>query len=280
MQLIIKNDKIHLRYQSSSKIVTKSLRLKATKQNLKYAQTTLLPIFARLYAVSNIPPSPISTKRTKSAKKSNFAINFTQISSSNLPCILNLTPNSKPNHMPNFAPNSAQILASNPFANLCQKSLAKIALNCKLSTPQTARYVYRSLLNFISTRHISSPRHSDFEAYFLPSPHQKSQHRDRQTPPILYKFSTQICHHQARKYLRLCPKFHHIATSPIKFHQTNTNPPSRHKFHHLSPQNTIFTIANCASNTHRDRRITNISSHRIFNRRTRRRDSSTPQKRH
>ena len=68
MQLIIKNDKIHLRYQSSSKIVTKSLRLKATKQNLKYAQTTLLPIFARLYAISNTPPSPISTKRTKSAK--------------------------------------------------------------------------------------------------------------------------------------------------------------------------------------------------------------------
>lgn len=166
MQLIIKNDKIHLRYQSSSKIVTKSLRLKATKQNLKYAQTTLLPIFARLYAVSNTPPSPISAKRTKSAKKSNFATNFTQISSSNLPCISNLMSNSKPNHMPNFAPNSAQILASNPFANLCQKSLAKIALNCKLSTLQTARYVYRSLLNFISTRHISSPRHSDFEAYF------------------------------------------------------------------------------------------------------------------
>ena len=68
--------------------------------------------------------------------------------------------------MPNFAPNSAQIPASNPFANLCQKSLAKIALNCKLSTLQTARYVYRSLLNFISTHHISSPRHSDFEAYF------------------------------------------------------------------------------------------------------------------
>ena len=85
----------------------------------------------------------------------------------------------------------------------------------------------------------------------MPSPHQKSQHRDRQTPPILYKFSTQICHHQARKQLRLCPKFHHIATSPIKFHQTNTNPPSRHEFHHLSPQNTIFTLANCASNTHR-----------------------------
>jgi putative site-specific recombinase, phage integrase family len=49
----------------------------------------------------------------------------------------------------------------------------------------------------------------------------------------------------------LRPKFHHITTSPIKFHQTNTNPPSRHEFHHLSPQNTIFTIANCASNTHR-----------------------------
>ena len=85
----------------------------------------------------------------------------------------------------------------------------------------------------------------------MPSPHQKSQHRDRQTPPILYKFSTQICHHQVRKCLRLRPKFHHITTSPIKFHQTNTNPPSRHEFHHLSPQNTIFTLANCASNTHR-----------------------------
>lgn len=125
MQLIIKNDKIHLRYQSSSKIVTKSLRLKATKQNLKYAQTTLLPIFARLYAVSNTPPSPISTKRTKSTKKSNFATNFTQISSSNLPCISNLTPNSKSNHMPNFAPNSAQIPASNPFANLCKNHSPK-----------------------------------------------------------------------------------------------------------------------------------------------------------
>ena len=277
MQLIIKNDKIHLRYQSSSKIVTKSLCLKVTKQNLKYAQTTLLPIFARLYAVSNTPPSPISTKRAKSAKKSNFATNFTQISSSNSPCISNLMPNSKSNHMPNFAPNSAQIPASNPFANLCQKSLAKIALNCKLSTLQTARYVYRSLLNFISTRHISSPCHSDFEAYFC---HLRAKNLSIATARLHLSYINSALKFATTKRANTSVCVPNSTTSPIKFHQTNTNPPSRHKFHYLSPQNTIFTLANCASNTHRDRRITNISSHRIFNRRTRRRDSRTSQKRH
>ena len=150
MQLIIKNDKIHLRYQSSSKIVTKSLRLKATKQNLKYAQTTLLPIFVRLYAVSNTPPSPISTKRTKSAKKSNFTTNFIIKFALHLKFNAKFKIKSHAKFRPKFSPNSS--------LKSIRQSLPKITRQNRLKL-QTIHTTNRPLRLSLTTKFHQHPPH-------------------------------------------------------------------------------------------------------------------------
>lgn len=48
MRLTNHKNKIYLEFLSTSKIIKKSLNLPYTKQNLKYAKTTLLPIFKKL----------------------------------------------------------------------------------------------------------------------------------------------------------------------------------------------------------------------------------------
>lgn len=65
MQLIDHNDTIYLEFLSKSKIIKKSLNLTYNKENLKYAQTTLLPIFQKLYVIKI--KSPLKQKSLPAA---------------------------------------------------------------------------------------------------------------------------------------------------------------------------------------------------------------------
>lgn len=71
MQLINHNDTIYLEFLSNSKIIKKSLNLTYNKENLKYAQSTLLPIFQKLYLIKiKSPLKQISkSKPTKNNSK-------------------------------------------------------------------------------------------------------------------------------------------------------------------------------------------------------------------
>lgn len=62
MQLINHNNTIYLEFLSNSKIIKKSLNLTYNKENLKYAQTTLLPIFQKLYVIKIKSPLKQTSK--------------------------------------------------------------------------------------------------------------------------------------------------------------------------------------------------------------------------
>lgn len=71
MQLINHQNTIYLEFLSSSKIIKKSLHLPYNEVNLRYAKTTLLPIFKKLYLVKlTKTPKPKSTHQlpTKNPK--------------------------------------------------------------------------------------------------------------------------------------------------------------------------------------------------------------------
>lgn len=73
MKLINHNDTIYLEFISSSKIIKKSLKLPYNAKNLKYAKSTLMPIFKKLYEVKT--KSSIKTKKTKPSKGKTIMFN-------------------------------------------------------------------------------------------------------------------------------------------------------------------------------------------------------------
>lgn len=122
MQLFNKNGVIYIKFRSRSKIVSKSLKLSYNDANLKYAQTTLLPIFKAI-SFSN----SCSNLCQNTAK---FSTNFTQIS-------------------PNL--NKKQIKLSKIYAIL----LSEISLYTKETTKQTAFYASKRIFDFLCDKEIS-----------------------------------------------------------------------------------------------------------------------------
>lgn len=72
MQLINHNDTIYLEFLSNSKIIKKSLNLIYNKENLKYAQSTLLQIFQKLYLVKIKSPLKQTSKSKPTKNNSNL----------------------------------------------------------------------------------------------------------------------------------------------------------------------------------------------------------------
>lgn len=122
MQLFNKNGTIYIKFRSRSKIVSKSLKLPYNDTNLKYAKTTLLPIFMAIYF------SNLQTNLDQNSTK--FSANFNQ-TSSNL--------------------NKKQIKLSEIYAIL----LREISLYTKETTKQTAFYGSKRIFDFLCDKEIS-----------------------------------------------------------------------------------------------------------------------------
>lgn len=58
MKIIDQNGKLYLQFYSSSKLITRSLALTSTKQNIAYATKKLMPIFTKLYLNSKNQSQP------------------------------------------------------------------------------------------------------------------------------------------------------------------------------------------------------------------------------
>lgn len=53
MKIISKDNILYLEFYSNSKLIRRSLYLSNTKQNIKYVQTKLMPIFIKIYSINN-----------------------------------------------------------------------------------------------------------------------------------------------------------------------------------------------------------------------------------
>ncbi|MDA3061885.1 MULTISPECIES: tyrosine-type recombinase/integrase [unclassified Campylobacter] len=121
MQLINQNGKIHLRFYSTHKLITRSLGLVYNEPNLAYATQTLLPIFRKI-ALTNTAQMP---------QKQPTSLNFA-------------TTNTKPKIQMTKIPRNPYLLS-----HFCAIYLGSLRTYAKLTTLKTATCAINRLFDFL-----------------------------------------------------------------------------------------------------------------------------------